>query len=422
MTPWSLYLPLLFWPLHSREFSILGVTQLLRVLSGMLHFTLHSIATKWHNYYVYSQYLNLPASHISYAVTPHHLPVKSAEPCRVKLQDLQHWDTHHHQRTAQRCSPFHRDLDQPQNLEHFWVAQKLNQHQVRWLLYLSRFDFMLHHKAGRSMGKLDTLSRQADHVTGQGDNDNLTLLSLELLWIHALSGTRLEGDEQKILQEVQCSLRDDTQEESVVKAARELQKDKGWGMVKSAKQSESERLLMFRDKTYVTKDRDLSHRIMEQHHDIHITWHADHFKTIKMVSQHYWWPQTSQYIGIYVKTCDLCSWTKLQHHQTLGELHPSETPEAWWNIVSVNFIIELQELHGYDAIINIVDSVRKRVHFIPTHTMINAEGATWLYLWEVWKHHGLPQAVLSRLLVFTHKLYQLLGIKLATLTITPTDQ
>jgi hypothetical protein len=46
-TPWSLYLPLLFWPLHSREFSILGVTQLLRVLSGMLHFTLHSIATKY---------------------------------------------------------------------------------------------------------------------------------------------------------------------------------------------------------------------------------------------------------------------------------------------------------------------------------------------------------------------------------------
>jgi hypothetical protein len=46
-TPWSLYLPLLFWPLHSREFSILGVTQLLRVLSGMLYFTLHSITTKY---------------------------------------------------------------------------------------------------------------------------------------------------------------------------------------------------------------------------------------------------------------------------------------------------------------------------------------------------------------------------------------
>jgi hypothetical protein len=30
------------------------------------------------------------------------------------------------------------------------------------------------------MGKPDTLSRQADHGSGQGDNDNLTLLTPEL--------------------------------------------------------------------------------------------------------------------------------------------------------------------------------------------------------------------------------------------------
>jgi hypothetical protein len=46
-TLWSLYLHLLFPPLHSHEFSILGVTQLLRVLSGMVYFTSHSIATKY---------------------------------------------------------------------------------------------------------------------------------------------------------------------------------------------------------------------------------------------------------------------------------------------------------------------------------------------------------------------------------------
>jgi hypothetical protein len=34
------------------------------------------------------------------------------------------------------------------NLEYFRVAQKLNHQQARWSLYLSRFDFMLHHKPG----------------------------------------------------------------------------------------------------------------------------------------------------------------------------------------------------------------------------------------------------------------------------------
>jgi transposase-like protein len=66
---------------------------------------------------------------------------------------------------------------------------------------------------------------------------------------------------------------------------------------------------------------------------------------------------------------------------------------------------------------NIIDSVTKHTHFIPTHTTINAEGAAYLFLKEVWKHHGTPQVVvLDRgpqfIARFTHKLYKLLGIKL----------
>jgi hypothetical protein len=76
------------------------------------------------------------------------------------------------------------------NLEYFRVAQKLNRRQARWSLYLSHFDFMLHHKPGQSMGKPDALSRRADHRSGQGDNDNLTLPAPELFQIHALAGAR----------------------------------------------------------------------------------------------------------------------------------------------------------------------------------------------------------------------------------------
>jgi hypothetical protein len=163
------------------------------------------------------------------------------------------------------------------------------------------------------MGKLDALSRRTDHGSGQGDNDNLTLLAPELFRIHALVGVRLEGDERNILWEVQCSLRDDVQEESVAKAARELRKDKGRGTIKSAEWSKSDGLLIFRGKIYVPNDRDLRHRIIEQHHDMHIMGHADRFKTLELISRNYWWPQMSHYIGIYVKHCDLCNRTKVQH-------------------------------------------------------------------------------------------------------------
>jgi hypothetical protein len=138
------------------------------------------------------------------------------------------------------------------------------------------------------MGKPDALSRWANHRSGQGDNDNLMLLAPELFWIHALAGIKLEGNECNILQEVQCSLKDNVQEESVVRAGRELRKDKGRGMVKSAEWSESDGLLMFCGNIYVPKDRELRHGIIEQHYNMCIAGHADLFKTPELISHNYW--------------------------------------------------------------------------------------------------------------------------------------
>ena len=45
------------------------------------------------------------------------------------------------------------------NLEYFMSAKKLNRRQAWWSLFLSQFDFRLHHQPGRTMGKSDALSR-----------------------------------------------------------------------------------------------------------------------------------------------------------------------------------------------------------------------------------------------------------------------
>jgi hypothetical protein len=103
----------------------------------------------------------------------------------------------------------------------------------------------------------------------------------------------------------------------------------------------------------------------------------------------------------------------------MGELHPLETPAAPWDMISVNFIVELPESHGYDAIMCIIDSLTKRAHSILMHTTINAEGTALLFHKEVWKHHGTPRKVVSDrgpqfVTAFMCELYKLLGIKLAT--------
>jgi len=60
-----------------------------------------------------------------------------------------------------------------QNLIFFRTAQKLTRRQARWALFMTRFDFVLYHKPGKTMQAEDLLSRQADHEMGIDlDNTN----------------------------------------------------------------------------------------------------------------------------------------------------------------------------------------------------------------------------------------------------------
>jgi len=83
----------------------------------------------------------------------------------------------------------------------------------------------------------------------------------------------------------------------------------------------------------------------------------------------------SRYIGQYTATCDLCIRTKIQRQCPTGHLEPLPTPDTWWDTISVDFIVELPQSDGHDAIIVVVDSLCKRAHFLPVNTTIMAEGS-----------------------------------------------
>ena len=129
----------------------------------------------------------------------------------------------------------------------------------------------------------------------------------------------------------------------------------------------------------------------------------------------------SRYIGQYISTCDLCLRTKLIRQALVGELHPLWIPDSRWDMLSVDFVMELPLSSGHDTMMTVVDLVSKWAHFIPMHTTVTVKGAAQLFLHQVWKLHGLPKYVVSNhgpqfVACFTRELYRLLGIKLASAT------
>ena len=83
-------------------------------------------------------------------------------------------------------------------------AQKLNRRQVRWILYLSRFNFILKHVPGIKMGKADKLSIRLDwKVETENDNNNQILIKDQ--WIHILWKVVIEGPEIEIVEKIKKS-------------------------------------------------------------------------------------------------------------------------------------------------------------------------------------------------------------------------
>ena len=139
----------------------------------------------------------------------------------------------------------------------------------------------------------------------------------------------------------------------------------------------------------------LSYDIVSLCHDMKVARHPGHWKTLELVSRNYWWPQMSRYIGQYVSTYDLCLRTKPIRQAPVGKLHPLRILDLWWNMLSVDFIVELPLSSRCNAVMTVVDLISKRAHFIPMHTTVTAEKATRLFLYQVWKLHSLPKCVVS---------------------------
>jgi len=246
------------------------------------------------------------------------------------------------------------------NLQYFMTAKKLNRRQARWSLLLAWFDFIMHHCPGKGIGKTDALSCWSDHRTGSEDNDNMVLLTPNFFMVRALEGLEAAGEEQGILKDIWKGTHDGEKEEPVARTARELQGSSACSM-KSAEWSLTDGLLYFQGKIYVLDTSDLRHCIIALSHNSRLAGHSRRWKTLELVSQNYWWPQMSRYIGRYVSTCDMCLWTKSFRCPPIGELHPLPIPSAPWDTISVDFIVKLPQSAGHDYIMVVVDSVTKHV-------------------------------------------------------------
>ena len=319
------------------------------------------------------------------------------------------------------------------NLLWFTETKVYNRRQARWAEKLSRFDFTITFRAGVRQGKPDALSRRPDHRLSEREDTLTKKHEFTFLKPHQVKVLETNNDvytySVSAVEMIPLEI-----DEDLAKAIKEaLPMDPNIGeylenlldpdLPREDDTQEflepfsmQDNLVLRRGLVYIPEKDDLKLRILQQCHDSPVAGHLGQAKTLELVSRNYYWPQMRQYIIRYLKTCDVCARNKTPRHKPHGTLHPLPIPPTAWSSVSMDFIVELPESNGFNAILVCVDRFTKMAHFCPTTTNITSEGTADLYLRYVFKLHGLPTDIVSDrgtqfVSRFSKRLYELCKIK-----------
>lgn len=302
------------------------------------------------------------------------------------------------------------------NLQYWTDARNLTRRQARWAIWLSRFDFRLLHKAGKSNVLADALSRLGDKEIGDSeDNQKVTVLKPEHF-------ERLAATVTADTDDLESRIRSASERDSEVLTGLKSLKDNGLRKLLEGgfEWEEEDGLVYHQGKLYVPRDTNLRRNVVKSYHDSLGAGHPGINNTIELVSRRYWWPGLSLFVRKYVLGCEDCVRRKAEVHPPSGS-RPVQVPAGPWDVVGVDLITGLPTSKGYDAICTYVDLYTKQAHFIPTHETVDTAGIADLHIREVYRLHGLPSEFVSDrgpqfASCLMRLLYSKLGIKASTTT------
>jgi len=278
------------------------------------------------------------------------------------------------------------------NLTYFRTAQKLNDRQARWSLYLSEFDIKLIHLPGTKMIQSDALSRRPDHgIEGQQEEedtimlpDNLFIRLLDTnLQERILNGKELDIDVKNametLLQEGPTSLKNDLED---------------WKL----EEVDGKKTIFYKGKNYIPKDQELRRDVVKMYHDHETAGHPGELETYNSVRQHYWWPGLRTFVKNYVQGCGACQQFKINRspsNPAYQAIEGAKTTRPFADC-SMDLITDLPPVNGFDSILVVVDrGLSKGIILCPCAKTITWEGTATLLRDNLFKRFGLPDNMIS---------------------------
>jgi hypothetical protein len=275
----------------------------------------------------------------------------------------------------------------------YWKTQRdLSKRQIRWLDFLSNFDFDIKYIPGITNKAADALSRYPHAQISQ---------------TNALT---MSTSDPKIREDIRKSYYQDNFFKPIIENPEQypLYTVRENGLI-----------YLHDGRLCIPNSKSTRELLLHQYHD-----NENHFgigKTYQTLSRRYFWPGLSKDVRKYTASCSQCLRNKASNQATAGLLHPLPVPHERFSDIAMDFVGPFPKMDGYDMILVITDRLTNYVRIEPTHLKATAPEIA-LLVYRTWcRQFGLPQRIVSdrdKLFMsqFWKALHKLLGIELQAST------
>lgn len=282
-----------------------------------------------------------------------------------------------------------RVLSDHNNLRFFMTTKALTRRQAHWAEYLSGFDFAIEHRPGKR-NPADAPSRRADYRT----NEPLMLIPFFQL-AKPMLAEAIAATEQLCadLGDTDADL-EPLMSQTILEELAQYKGEIPQGVVRKGEH------WFFGTRLYVP-DGPIRLRVLRNFHDSPTAGHFGRDKTLQTMQRWFYWPDMSQTVQSYVKTCDTCQRTKSSRLTTPGELSPLPATTRPWQGISIDFMTDLPPSKSeiddtsYDTICVIVDRFSKYCHYVPCKKEMSARQFATLFIRDVIRLRGVPDMIAS---------------------------
>jgi hypothetical protein len=289
-------------------------------------------------------------------------------------------------------------------LKYFMITKKLNKRQVRWIKFLTKFDFKIAYQSDKKNDKANKLTKRSDDRSSDKDDANVRNKHMYQI---ILSSKKVNA---RILQKINNIETDDTNLQlfdqiknvnqtnaNCTKIRNALERNKkDWNKMLLKNFKNVKNILFYSDKLWVSIDESRLNVIREVH-DQSAMKHSEIRRIHKFVKRLYYWSEMRETIDNYVRNCHVCKRFKASRDRYFDLLNFLSISNKLWTDITMNFVIELSESKEFNIILMIVDRLTKMRHYILCtieEKDTSAEETAHFLINHVWKLHDLSKFII----------------------------